>query len=55
MLDQQKSDVWLRDANIETGGGREDGKNVSRLKWYITTECMHVKTIDCPNLYCQRL
>ena len=29
MLDRQKPDVWLRDANIETGGGREGGKNVS--------------------------
>ena len=29
MLDRQKPDVWLRGANIETGGGRECGKNVS--------------------------
>jgi hypothetical protein len=29
MLDRQKPDVWLRGANIETGGGREGGKNVS--------------------------
>jgi hypothetical protein len=29
MLDRQKSDVWLRGANIETGGGSEGGKNVS--------------------------
>ena len=29
MLDRQKPDVWLRGANIETGGGREVGKNVS--------------------------
>jgi hypothetical protein len=29
MLDQQKPDVWLRGANIEMGGGREDGENVS--------------------------
>jgi hypothetical protein len=29
MLDRQKPDVWLRDASIETGGGREGGKNVS--------------------------
>jgi hypothetical protein len=27
MLDRQKPDVWLRGANIETGG--EGGKNVS--------------------------
>jgi hypothetical protein len=26
MLDRQKHDVWLRGANIETGGGREGGK-----------------------------
>jgi superfamily II DNA or RNA helicase len=26
MLDRQKPDVWLRGANIETGGGREGGK-----------------------------
>ena len=25
----KKPDVWLRGANIETGGGREGGKNVS--------------------------
>ena len=24
-----KPDVWLRGANIETGGGREGGENVS--------------------------
>jgi hypothetical protein len=36
MLDRQKPDVWLRRANIETGGGRE--KCIS--KWYITTKCM---------------
>jgi hypothetical protein len=29
MLGQQKSDVWMRGANIETGGGREGGKYVS--------------------------
>jgi hypothetical protein len=29
MLDRQKPDVWLRGANIETGGGREGGENVS--------------------------
>ena len=29
MLDRQKPDVWLRGANIETGGGREGGGNVS--------------------------
>ena len=29
MLDRQKPDVWLRGANIETGGGREWGENVS--------------------------
>ena len=29
MLDRKKPDVWLRGANIETGGGREGGKNVS--------------------------
>jgi hypothetical protein len=29
MLDRQKPDVWLRGANIETGGRREGGKNVS--------------------------
>ena len=29
MLDRQKPDVWLRGANIEAGGGREGGKNVS--------------------------
>jgi hypothetical protein len=26
MLNRQKHDVWLRGANIETGGGREGGK-----------------------------
>ena len=30
VLGRQKSDVWLRDANIETSGEREGGKNVSR-------------------------
>jgi hypothetical protein len=30
MLGRQKCNVWLRDANIETGGGREGEKNVSR-------------------------
>jgi hypothetical protein len=30
MLGRQKSDVWLQNANIETGGEREGGKNVSR-------------------------
>jgi hypothetical protein len=30
MLGRQKSDIWLQDVNIETGGGREGGKNVSR-------------------------
>ena len=29
MLDRQKPDVWLRCANVEPGGGREGGKNVS--------------------------
>jgi hypothetical protein len=29
MLGYQKSDVWMRGANIETGGGREGGKYVS--------------------------
>jgi hypothetical protein len=29
MLGRQKSDVWLRGANIETGRGSEGGKNVS--------------------------
>jgi hypothetical protein len=29
MLDRQKPAVWLRGANIETGGGREGGENVS--------------------------
>ena len=29
MLDRQKPDVGLQGANIETGGGREGGKNVS--------------------------
>jgi hypothetical protein len=29
MLGQQKSDVWMCGANIEMGGGREDGKYVS--------------------------
>jgi hypothetical protein len=29
ILDRQKPDVWLQGANIETGGGREGGKNVS--------------------------
>jgi hypothetical protein len=29
MLGQQKSDVWMRGVNIETGGGREGGKYVS--------------------------
>jgi hypothetical protein len=29
MLGQQKSDVWIRGANIETGGGREGRKYVS--------------------------
>ena len=30
MLGRQKSDIWLQDVNIEMGGGREGGKNVSR-------------------------
>jgi hypothetical protein len=29
MLGQQKSDVWMRGANIEMVGGREGGKYVS--------------------------
>jgi hypothetical protein len=29
MLDRQTLRVWLRGANIETGGVREGGKNVS--------------------------
>ena len=29
MLGKQKSDVWIRDANIETGVGKEGGKYVS--------------------------
>jgi hypothetical protein len=29
MLDRQTLHVWLRGANIETGGVREGGKNVS--------------------------
>jgi hypothetical protein len=29
MLDQEKSDGWMRGANIETGGKYEGGKYVS--------------------------
>ena len=42
MLGQQKSDVWMRGANIETGGGREGGKYVSGNG--ILYNRMHVKT-----------
>jgi hypothetical protein len=41
MLDRQTPDVWLRGANIETGGGREGGENVSVMVYY---NQMHVKT-----------
>jgi hypothetical protein len=36
MLGQQKSDAWMRSANIETG---EEGR-VEKMYQYITTECM---------------
>jgi hypothetical protein len=41
MLVRQKSDVWLRGANIETGGGREGGKMYQEMVYY---NRMHVKT-----------
>ena len=30
MFARENSDVWLQEDNIETGGGREDGTNISR-------------------------
>jgi hypothetical protein len=41
MLGRQKSDVWLRGSNIETGGGREGGKMYHRM---VYCNRMHVKT-----------
>jgi hypothetical protein len=41
MLGQQKPDVWMRGANIETDGGREGGKIVSGNG---ILQPMHVKT-----------
>jgi hypothetical protein len=41
MLDRQKSDVWLRRANIETGGGGRVGKMYKYIVYY---NQMHVKT-----------
>ena len=41
MLGRQKSDGWLRDANIDTGGGRESGKMYHEMVYY---NRMHVKT-----------
>ena len=48
MLGRQKSDVCLRDANIETGGEGEGGWKKCITKWFITTECgiiTHVKGV----------
>jgi hypothetical protein len=58
MLDRQKPDVWLRGASIETGGGREGGKNVSVNGILQPNACENliVSTYivkDC-NLYCCR-
>ena len=45
MLGRQKSEVWLRGANIETGGGGGGGGRVEKIYQEIVYyNRMHVKT-----------